>query len=263
MKKLFLLLIFAGAALFSASAQISTGNPSASVVKTGNRPGAGDFGVFIGAGANLQMTSQNAVRFHSWYVMPVINVKYFLTDNLELRAGLDMYRNTNKNASGKIIGSADIYDKDLKVTEHVELDVDGLFKITPGAAWHFSKSNIFDVYVGAEIPMGVEHQTSHYKPDAAYDDAKFSYFPFTIGFNAILGIQAFLGHLPMAIGLEYGIGASAYLGDRYQYTYTKGANTATVYQDPSDPTKRFWLNLDASKGAIYNTFRITFSYYFR
>lgn len=264
MKKLFLFCAFVAISL-SAAAQISTGAPSASVVKTGNRPSAGDFGIFLGAGVNLQMTAQDAVRFHSWYVMPTINVKYFLTDNLELRAGLDMYRNTNKNVSGKLIGVVDVYDQDLKVSDKIELDVDGLFKVTPGAAWHFSKSNILDVYFGAEIPIGIEHHSSHYKPDSRFDELKVSRAPFTIGLNAVIGLQAFLGHLPMAIGLEYGIGAAGYLGNQWKFTATKNGNTATFYseKDLQPSGNQLWLKLSSSRGSIYNTFRITFSYYFR
>ncbi|MBO7544439.1 MAG: hypothetical protein J6T02_02540, partial [Bacteroidales bacterium] len=97
-KRLFLsaALLLIGGAL--AMAQISTGEPSAVKIKTGNRPDKGTFGLFLGAGVDFG-TLMNLPGGSNPYVLPLVNVKYFFTDKLEGRIGLDRYRQ-DINAKG-------------------------------------------------------------------------------------------------------------------------------------------------------------------
>lgn len=60
-----------------ALAQITEGEPSAKKVRTGNRPEAGNFGLYIGVGSKF--TESNIS------LTPIINFKYMKTYKLEFR----------------------------------------------------------------------------------------------------------------------------------------------------------------------------------
>ncbi|MBO4476321.1 MAG: hypothetical protein J5737_06345 [Bacteroidales bacterium] len=242
-KKLFLAVLLIAACATTAFGQISKGDPSATTIKTGNRPEAGDFGLFLGGGVYVH--SGNA------YMLPVLNLKYFSSDKLEWRIGIDAYRDNKKNV-GVIV------DGDNKSRNYNSTNVDGLFRIVPGFVHHFSNKNILDVYWGAEIPFGVDNYSATY----SYDTTVYTQYrnPFSIGANLLVGLQAFIGNLPLAVGLEYGVGASASIGKQYKVEETNGYSTATYYM-MEDGNFRF-SSLTSNTGFIDQTVRLTLSYYF-
>ncbi len=256
-KKLFLVVLLAIAAATTLSAQISQGDPTATTIKTGNRPEKGDFGVFFGGGMLINSREN--------YILPVMNFKYFATDHLELRAGIDLFRRGNRS-KGKVI-KGDVMTDPLVTYDGKNVTVQGIFDFTPGFAYHFSSKNILDVYVGAEIPIGFENWrvvTSTTGANAPTDQSSVvTRIPFVIGGNLLLGIQAFIGNLPLAIGLEYGIGAKAFLGDKYKVVVTQGENHATYYRTstPEQPGVNY-ERLSRLSGYIDHTVRLTLSYYF-
>lgn len=85
-KKIIMIAMLLCALSTAAMAQITTGEPSAKKIRTGNRPEAGDFGLFIGTSVNAFV---DAVEFGSLIPMPIINVKYYVTDHIETRASID------------------------------------------------------------------------------------------------------------------------------------------------------------------------------
>lgn len=257
-RKLFLLAIVSVAFSFSLSAQISKGDPTATTIKTGNRPGKGDFGVFFGGGLMIGQDEP--------FILPVMNFKYFVADKIELRAGIDLYRNFNRT-KGKVI-SGSVYADPLVTYDKATAYVDGFFNFVPGMAYHFSNLNILDVYVGAEIPFGVEHRrivdsvSGEAAPPSAMPVSVLSWNPFVIGANLLIGVQAFIGNLPLAIGLEYGIGAKAYLGDKIKYVTENNAGDRAVYFKTDSEDAANWRKLARSSGYIDHTARLTVSYYF-
>ena len=87
MKKLLTLvacLAFAGA--MQAQSVLTQGNPYASNMKTGNRPGAGDWGLYIGPSYSEVMDMVNCFsKFNSIDAvrgLPLLNVKYYTSDNI-------------------------------------------------------------------------------------------------------------------------------------------------------------------------------------
>ena len=250
MKKLFLIFVLTLCSVASVFAQISKGDPSAITIKTGNRPGKGDFGIFFGGGAlfNSGFKFQEADKIE-FSALPVINFKYFKTDNLELRLGLDVYREAARYSG---VLQSDRSDSRLR-------NIEGFFYLIPGFAYHFSNSNILDVYVGAELPLGVDHLTQSYVDESTSIVSSRS--PLVVGANGLIGLQAFVGNLPLAIGLEYGIGAKAYLGNKTKIEMKKGVNTVTFYQTDEDNPLEY-SSLTALTGRIENIVRLTLSYYF-
>ena len=93
---LFALLCWGG---FSISyAQITTGKPSSKVIRTGNRAQAGDFGIYLGATSDMVQAFDKDVNFSA---LPLINFKYMVTNQLEARLGLELYK-TSKTLKGEV-----------------------------------------------------------------------------------------------------------------------------------------------------------------
>ena len=256
-RTLFLMAILLLAVSFPLSAQISKGDPTATTIKTGNRPVKGDFGVFLGGGFLMEQ--------NQFFWLPVMDFKYFVTDHIELRAGIDVYRDFSRN-KGKVITAT---NPELQTYNRQTTNVDGFFNFVPGFAYHFSNLNILDVYVGAEIPLGIENwrRVNNYEgenipPSVSEPISIQAWNPFVIGANAIVGVQAFIGNLPLAIGLEYGIGAKAYLGSKVKYITEDTDGNRSVYFKNFESDTEKWSRLSSTGGYVDHIIRLTVSYYF-
>ena len=182
----------------AATAQITTGESSAQVVRTGNRAEAGGFGLYLGATSDI---FQNVLDGCDVKALPLINFKYMTTDKLELRLGLEWWTAANGKKTKGENENGDYLVKGKSKETHKYL--------YPGVAYHFSKSNILDVYVGAELPIGWENTLqTNFKDYTGKDndvDTKTKINNFNIGLGAFVGMQAYVANLPLAVGVEYGI----------------------------------------------------------
>lgn len=239
----------------SAFAQLSTGEPSATVIRTGNRAQEGNFGLYVGVKTSMfkDLFDGNV----SVKAMPLLNFKYMYTDNVEFRVGLDFYSKTNR-LNGEV--PAGEYNETTSV-KNTNGSTD--FMVYPGIAYHFNKLNIFDIYVGAELPLG-GNGTSVYSGYGNYSE-KVTKRSFVIGLGAFVGIQAYLGRLPLALGVEYGLSSQFDTGLKYKHQINNEGNTQTYFTtDPSEFTgDGRYDTLKAKKGTLGNQIRLTFTYYFK
>lgn len=169
----------------SASAQISTGESTAKVIRTGNRAQAGNLGIYLGATTDMfKNIGDGDVSFSA---LPLINLKYMKSDKLEYRLGIEWW----KKSDNKTDKSGD---------EKLEINnSESSFVFSPGVAYHFSNKNLLDVYVGGELPFGFGSQS------VEYDDEDISASNFRFGLGAFIGLQAYIANLPLALGVEYGV----------------------------------------------------------
>ena len=181
MKKAFLLLALC-CATFVANAQITTGQSTSKVVRTGNRAQAGNFGIYLGATTDMfQKIGDKGVDFSA---LPLINLKYMKTDNLEYRVGIEWWKSKTTNKfDGDITGQRS----------------EKSYMFYPGVAYHFNNKNLLDVYVGGEVPFGYANEGT------ATDDDDFYTSQFRFGLGAFIGLQAYIANLPIAVGVEYGV----------------------------------------------------------
>ncbi|MBR1800805.1 MAG: hypothetical protein IJ767_04830 [Bacteroidaceae bacterium] len=267
MKKILFSALMACFAL-TASAQISEGAPSAKKYTTGNRPTAGTYGLYIGAETDLFQDLPNTGAFHA---IPVVNLKYMATDNFELRLGMKFWKQ-RESLSGTVDANADnnvVAEK--QSTKWVNADN----QFRPGFAYHFTKSNLLDVYAGLEGIIGWTRRnvTTSYELDGVEGYANARTRGVQFGAGAFIGLQAFIARLPLAIGLEYGISTkwdgalktrnSAKAGDNdavVSYTYDPTAFNAPIASTQAGVDA--WDGLKARKGAWGNQVRLTLSYYF-
>lgn len=270
-KRLFLsaALLLIGGAL--AMAQISTGEPSAVKVKTGNRPDKGTFGLYVGGG--MDFGSFINQEKGNMYVLPLVNVKYFFTDKVEGRIGLDFYRH-DINIGGQKFTTNNAIEGDTY--KYVENAGTGNAMLWPGIAYHFTKKNILDVYMGAELPIGLTSASAKLVQGDPSVTTKSSANAFNIGLGAFIGLQAFIGNLPLAIGLEYGLYGGYAFGLKEKHVqiddngkkvwYT--TNIKHAHQaNPGDPVTYTpsgnFEKLHAGEGFMGNQLRVTLSYYFK
>ena len=198
MKKLVIAALALCMGFVTATAQITTGKSSAQVVRTGNRAEAGNFGLYLGATADM-FKNLLSVDEAELKALPLINFKYMIDDNVEARLGLEWWtmstgnKVTGENASGD-------YKSKYKNKETSKY-------FYPGIAYHFSNSNLLDVYVGAELPIGWESTVIKDFADSEAVDYKTKTVTrdFNIGLGAFVGLQAYVANLPLAVGVEYGI----------------------------------------------------------
>lgn len=266
---LFALLCWGG---FSISyAQITTGKPSSKVIRTGNRAQAGDFGIYLGATSDMVQAFDKDVNFSA---LPLINFKYMVTNQLEARLGLELYK-TSKTLKGEV---EDPNSAGVLGGFTTWKDSRSNAMLYPGIAYHFSSRNLLDVYVGAELPLGWDSSTGldgGYRPGAdgqvAFETAT-TKRAFVVGLGAFVGIQAYIADLPLALGAEFGISSRFDTGVKYKTVSTVGGETQTYYQSAlefEEGTERpavadnNYDGLKARMGEIGGQIRLTLTYYFK
>lgn len=269
-KTLFLVAVLTFIVSMPISAQISTGNPSAKEFKTGNRAQEGDFGIYLGMSSNMfKNLADKDIKFET--PLPLINLKYMYTDELEFRVGLEFSKTRETMKGDEFLGDM-TDDMKPKATETKYKVVEAENRITPGFAYHFSKHNILDVYAGAEGLLGWSRNSVYATVDGDANDTRKASFQF--GAGAFIGLQAYIGNLPLALGVEYGLSTLWESRLRYKSTSVDSdGNEQTRYTTNADLLPELnkagllstnpYESMKASRGTIGNKFAITLTYFFK
>lgn len=221
--------LFLIALVFSleAEAQLSDRINNPSAIRAGTRPVAGNFGFFLALEADQfedlfdqQTEVENAI--------PLINVRYYLQDDLVLRAGISIWKKA-RSIEGEIDTSSNNNNPFLNggqgfgaVYEHKEVESYTLLNI--GAEKHFKASNLLDGYVGVSLPIGYTraNETSNISgSDGTTDflEVQSTRFSFVYGAELFVGANAFVADLPLAIGVELGVRGIGLRGDKFRNEY--------------------------------------------
>jgi hypothetical protein len=236
-------------------AQISEGATNSTVIRTGNRPGAGTFGIYVGPSLNdiLNLVDKNI----SWRGFPIVNFKYYRSSQLEFRLGMQFYSISTKTKGTVFAPAGPTPTYDTKSKESYN-------RITPGVAYHFSSKNIVDVYLGASIILGYDIDIINWASSSEITLInKVKRTSFVMGGEAFIGLQCFVADLPLAIGLEYGISGLGEFGQKYKHEVgTIDGVTQTFYTTDGDENTGVYSKLKSSKGNVGNDVRLTISYYF-
>jgi hypothetical protein len=237
-------------------AQISEGSTNSTIIRTGNRPEAGTFGVYLGPGLNdiLNIVDKDI----SWRGFPIVNFKYYYSPQLEFRLGLQFYTTSTKTKGTLLVTSSPAPTYNTKSKNSYN-------RITPGIAYHFSSKNIVDVYLGASVVLGYDIDIKDWvsSNDIALVN-KVKRTSFVMGAEAFIGLQCFVADLPLAIGLEYGISGLGEFGQKYKHEVASndGTSTQIYYTSDGDENSGVYSKLRSQKGNAGNDVRLTISYYF-
>lgn len=246
------ILLFVG--IVPVMAQISEGEPYSRTIRTGNRPAYGDWGIFIGP--SFSEITQMLDKDISWRGLPLVNIKYYKDDNMELRLGLQLSKTKDKIKGNLMEGD----NKDVPVKY---VNGESYYRLTPGFAYHFSSKNLLDVYVGANLPLGLssERNVNEYDGENYFTQKRTS---FEIGLGAFIGLQCFVADLPVAIGFEYGFSGMKYFGQKYEnIMIDEDGKEQTFYTEDSYIGDAVYSKLNSSNGYFGSDFRITLSYFFK
>lgn len=243
MKKVVLIALALCMGFVTVNAQITTGESSAQVIRTGNRAEAGDFGLYLGATSTIFKSLMN-VDEASVEALPLINFKYMVNDKLEARIGLEWWSvaGIGKSSGEDDNGNFETKGKTKETKKY----------LTPGIAYHFNSSNLLDVYVGAELPFGwgstVETSYADFKGKDADVDNKSRENNFKVGLGGFVGLQSYIANLPLAIGVEYGISSM------------KNIASSTIVTDEKQDYKTKGTEADWKVG---HQARLTLTYFFK
>lgn len=244
MKKIALMMAFALCAGINANAQITAGESSAKVIKVGNRAQKGDFGLLLGGSLNFQNINDDWTTNFNY--LPIVNFKYMASDRLELRLGVDL--NKTKNYMSYEIDDADVDD----FTRNTRVNN----RFLPGVAYHFSPSNVLDVYGGASLPFGWTRDVTK------SEDYKQVSSCFKVGGELFIGAQAYIGNLPLAIGVEYGISTMAKCGDGKTH-FEAGSDEYYEFNGDFNLPGSHFDKLKTRSTNIDNQVKFTLTYYFK
>ncbi|MCD4697050.1 MAG: transporter [Bacteroidales bacterium] len=242
-----------------ANAQLSEREDNPSVIKTGTRPVEGNFGLFVGPRfSEIREMTDNNIDVRG---LPLVNVKYYLSNNVEGRVGIQYYK-TKQILEGTLAED--------EVGNSVDNQIESFFRLSPGIAYHFSPRNILDAYVGVSIPFGTENNKveTNWENESTgdYVEEAVKKSTFVYGYNFFIGLQAFVADLPFAIGLEYGISGLIHSGLQYEHEYSEsieGNNeNQTFYTTDGNNFSVKYDDLKFKKFEGGSDLRITLSYFF-
>lgn len=257
MKKTYLVILLSVLCILPMYAQLSEGEPNATIIpRTGNRPRAGNWGMYIGGSVRQVIDLANAIKDDSYnaWGLPLLNLKYYATDRWELRCGFEF---ASKSSSLTLKNHDAESNTDTRAYKQ---DAQHFARFLPGFAYHFNTKNILDVYLGANMPIGYDTQTNYREGKAAgiktserYLDGKF-----VIGGGVFLGLQCFIADLPLSIGIETGFSGIIHAGGQPKITTNDGQTKQTFYT--YDGNTYSWASLtNAEWGADA---ALIISYYF-
>ncbi len=239
----------------SLSAQLTTREDIPSVLRYGTRPLAGNFGLYVGPSifSILDLTRADNIKQSTFLLgLPLVNIKYYKSDILEYRLGIQV-----ANDKTKLVGEPDTSTVGLLYKNRLS---ESVFRLTPAVVKHFGKQNLLDVYMGAGIVLG----RNYWLEDKEYDPKNsmtVSQNVIVSGFSYIIGLQTFIADLPVAIGLEYGISALHNFGLQYKVTEVINEVKQVYYLETNGTTDKY-TSLKHKKFLLGNDLRITLSYYF-
>jgi len=244
-----------------AFSQLSQRENDSSLIKIGTRPQEGNFGLFLSTSyQEIEEMADNNVHITG---IPLINFKYYYTDNIVFGLGIRSYK-SKEFLSGKLP------EDEIGTTNDISIENKHVF--SPRAEYHFSESNIFDVYVGLAIPLGWEKNVyeygEKYNLSGDYRNEKTTNSYFSYGYNVFSGVQIFIADLPMALGFELGIRGSGYGDMAYKHEENYSINgeefSQTYYTKGNEDYKTYteYKELKYKEFELGSDFRITFNYFF-
>lgn len=240
MKKNYLLLIIASVMFANFTfGQLSTRKNDSSIVKLGARPQSGDMALTF----CFPLINDNFSLYKGNLLQPgdLLTFKKYNSNGVAYRIALKLYKQTDKS-SGTVCDSSLLTPPfgDGIISNEIN-NSKREYCIAPGIEKHFSNSNIFDVYAAADLYVGLGRNVT-------VNDVKFKTNDYTdvkqvtntsiFGLGGVVGFNIFIAHLPISLGLEYGLAAKWTLGGKTKETdddvINKAAYNAVFYTQKTD-----------------------------
>jgi hypothetical protein len=245
MKKGLLFVALVAVACGSASAQLSTRDNNATNVRLGARPVAGDaalcFNIPIVARSENDGNDAGLYNGNLLGAGDVLTFKYYHTDDVAYRAGIRLFadNSTTKGTAADSTALTPITEGDVK--ENVKRTVNREYVLAGGLEKHFNATNVFDVYVGGDVLLGLGKDKTVDQEDYVGGDK--NYMTMTtgttiFGLGGVVGFNVFVAQLPVSVGLEYGLSGKWIFGGKthveVEQTVGSTSNTGDWYEQDVD-----------------------------
>ena len=234
MKKLLLLLCVVFFLVDATKAQISDRQNDEATYLLGARPVEGNFGFYFGLSTvDIINLASDSVE---WKGIPIVNIKYYYTDKIVLRGGVQIFKKRRSIEGELDYTMQPTFDQNSGfgsgISEYKHNETDARWSFQLGVEQHFALSNIIDGYVGlnGNLGYGRSVRTNNITERTFLSDSTVlidllrdegSSFGVTYGGDMIIGMNIFFADLPLAFGLEYGITFENYGANKYAYEYEK------------------------------------------
>ena len=238
-------------------AQLSERENDATMIKLGARPQAGNmaltFGFNFGGLVDTNETGAASLFTGNFFAQgDFLTFKYFNSDDLAIRFAIRLSRHSNK-IKGDVADSS-VYNLTNFGGTFESKTNDREYVLVPGIEKHFSNSNIFDVYTGADLYLGFGREDSvdsRVRSNGDFNKYEDKTTNKIVGVGGIVGFNLFVAHLPVSIGLEYGLNLKWEIGGKTKVNVDdKVGNVSTsaeYYLDSDDPNSLKYKKLKKSK----------------
>ncbi|MAY83920.1 MAG: hypothetical protein CMP59_07285 [Flavobacteriales bacterium] len=278
------LLLLASLITFDAEAQLSERINNPSSLRIGTRPVEGNFGFFIAVELD-QFEDLFDEKTTVEEAIPLINVRYYMRDDLALRVGLSSWKKS-RTLEGEIDNVTDPNDPNpgpQGVGDYTNIkEVDAYTLLHLGIEKHFKASNLLDGYIGLSLPLGytrgsafISQGVDGANPD--YENIEVSRFSFVYGAELFVGTNAFIADLPLAVGVELGLKGLGIRGDKFKTEYEGRSggvdysgeyftNNIDDFDDPFFQAEADRLEFSSLKARSFDTqalIRFSISYFFK
>lgn len=236
----------------TAYSQLSDRVNSPSTYNLGTRPIAGNYALQIGSGYQDIMDILDSNK--DYEILPIVAFKYYNSNE-------DVFTLAFKSKKEKLSMKGTFY---APTDDFRYLNNQTQFMIVPGYEKHFGSGNILDFYIGARAPIGWEKDVAKQTVGALSVESKRNKLAY--GLDAIIGLQAFIGDLPFAIGAEINYSLLGRLGDRYKVVTTGVGGRTFYYTDATNPvisTLDEFSDLSVNSMTIEGDVRVSLVYFFR
>jgi len=269
MKKTLLLASFA-LGISSSYAQLSTRENDDSKEKIGARPVAGDMAItfgfsiikklgtewkdwsdkYLSTDLNNNGTTANLYDVNTTDPGNLLTFRYYMADDMAIRAGLRLFKQSEK-WNGTPATKVDLINGDPGIIEETHTKIKREWLIVPGIEKHFASTNIFDVYAGGDLYLGLGRYKRVDDIDqtgGVYDHLHISSPASVVGLGGVVGFNLFVANLPVSVGFEYGWNAKWSIFQRAKVNQEKSDGSVSgslEYYIPYDQA-----TIDAYTGGI-------------
>lgn len=218
MKRLILLSIVS---LFmqDAFSQLSTRQNNDFTPSLGTRPSAGDAVLqFSFPVANLSGDDEAGLYSGTAFTPgEMLMFKYYKTDETVFRAGIRLAAD-NMRTNGTAADSSESNTiTDFDIQENKKLMTSREYNLVGGLEKHFTNDNIFDVYAGGEVLLGLGRDRAVSEETYVNNDivnTSSSTRTSIFGLGGVVGFNVFIAELPISLGIEYGLSAKWVFGGK-------------------------------------------------
>lgn len=198
-------------------AQLSTRENNDQKFLMGVRPEAGTWSLNFG----LPITNGNAALGLNNFLGQgnVLTGTYFKTSTLAYRGGLRLFKNSSVSNGTIADSSISTPPSMFKTNEFKSSSRNYIF--SAGLEKHFSNSNFFDVYAGADLMAGFGKNLMVNNVELRNGDftnQKSVMSTTNVGLGGVIGVSMFISNLPISLGVEYGWSALWTFGGKNKVT---------------------------------------------